>query len=108
MGAPNFRYKLTDSPDYKSSCGDEYTERQLRILNREIALSEGRVSELTKLKNKALTSGDEENCELAVALYEKKLYPAEKHFWDSWTVECAQKGLQDLTPWDRSYLTEQK
>lgn len=108
MGNPNFKFVLKDSPDYSPPCGNEYTERQIRILNGEIALSEIRANELANLKNKALRFSDTENYEIADALYEEKLCPAEHHFWDSWTAEYAERVLQDLTPWDRNYFTNQK
>ena len=48
-----FSFKNKDSPDYVSSYGDTYTDRQLAILNNEIPLYEIRPNELSILYKKA-------------------------------------------------------
>ena len=108
MGNPSFKYVLKDSPDYRPPCGNEYTERQLRILNGEIALSEIRANELANLKSKALRFSDTESYEIADALYEEKLCPAEHHFRDSWTAEYAEWVLQNLTPMGQKLFDKPK
>lgn len=53
-----FSFKNKDSPDYVSSYGDTYTDRQLAILNNEIPLYEIRPNELSILYKKAKQKND--------------------------------------------------
>lgn len=93
---------------YGVARNDRYTERQLKILSEEIDSSEVQTAELEKLLEKAESIGDERSIQQIQRLYEKKRFESKPHAWDSWTVEDAQRILQELTPWDRSCLTKQE
>ena len=70
-----FSFKNKDSPDYVSSYGDTYTDRQLAILNNEIPLYEIRPNELSILYKKAKQKNDVDSYEIAIQMYAEKTKP---------------------------------
>lgn len=87
-----------DSPDYKKQYGKKFTERQLRILNEEIPIEDVRLTEIAIIMRKAESIGDEENLDIARALYAFKTHKEEYQFDVS--VDDAKQTLQELTPWE--------
>lgn len=83
--------------NYKPNYGKKYTERQLKILNEEIPIEEIRLTEISIIRRKAESLGDEENIDIARILYEFKTYTKKYQFI---SVEDAKRILQDLTPWE--------
>lgn len=92
-----FSFKNKDSPDYVSSYGDTYTDRQLAILNNEIPLYEIRPNELSILYKKAKQKNDVDSYEIAIQMYAEKTKPQE--YIPQYTIEEAKAILQELTPW---------
>ena len=92
-----FSFKNKDSPDYVSSYGDTYTDRQLAILNNEIPLYEIRPNELSILYKKAKQKNDVDSYEIAIQMYAEKTKPQE--YIPQYTIEEAKAILKELTPW---------
>ena len=93
----NDSFKNKDRPDYVSSYGDTYTDRQLAILNNEIPLYEIRPNELSILYKKAKQKNNVDSYEIAIQMYAEKTKPQE--YIPQYTIEEAKAILQELTPW---------
>lgn len=97
MGAPRFNFGET------LPMNQDYTPRQMAILNEEIPLEQVRPNELGIIIRKATERGDEEQAETAKNLQWKKQNP--RAYSPSCTFEEAKQILQRLTPWDIKWST---
>ena len=95
-----------DDPDYKPSYGKTYTERQRRIVNEELPLSEVRINELTIIMNKAVSMGDIPTYETAKMLRNLKIHEDDGEYSLSYSPEEAKAILESLTPWKINWETQ--
>ena len=101
-----FRYLNTDAPGYrKSYCDAPYSEKQRRILSREIPLDQIRMNELTKILTKAIAQDDADTEKKVRQMKYEKMNPERAHLPHRTKEDIIARMNERDEAW-RTWLTE--